>query len=434
MSLPQRIRRRTAGLLKARLPELKLHRVPEVRSRRGSKRWLLSTILRAVVVGLIAGCKGFGELEELTEMLSLPMRKLLGLPKRLPDTTARDVLVRLPDTTLRACLYRQVKAARRRKALEPLGLPFGVVAVDGKTTAICAWDDRYAQLQPHSEDNGAHGMVRTLSCTLVSGRAKVYLDAVPVPPATNETGAFPAALRSLRDAYGPRPPFSLVAADAAQCARSHDALICQEHGWHYLLRLKESQPTLWREAKRLIGPRHPPTLLAESHEVHPPYEEHRRLYLSSEMAGFDGWQHLQTVLRVDRERVHLDSGEVLHQGSRYFICSLPADALTPEQWLRLVRCYWAVENEGHNTLDTALCEDDRPWITHDPQGMVAVLLLRRIACNLLALYRCVTLRSEDNRMMPYKRLIRRFYTLLVAATAADLHGLRTPRRAAACRA
>ena len=113
--------------------------MPEVRGDRGKKRWALATLLRAVVIGLVAGCKGLGELEELTRMLSLPTRRMLGICRRLPDTTARDVIIKLPDTALRACLYSQVKAARRRKALAPVGLPFGVVAIDGKTTAIGAW-------------------------------------------------------------------------------------------------------------------------------------------------------------------------------------------------------------------------------------------------------------------------------------------------------
>ena len=73
------------------------------------------------------------------------------------------------------------------------------------------------------------------------------------------------------------------AADAAQCTRANDALICNEHGLHYLLRLKDSQPTLYAEATRLFSPRRRPVLATQSHEVRKPYEEHRRLYIS------DGW-------------------------------------------------------------------------------------------------------------------------------------------------
>jgi hypothetical protein len=429
MQLPQRLHRRTAGLLHARLPELKLHTVPEVRHRRGKRRWPLPTLLKAVLVGLVSGCKGFSEMEELTDEMSRSMRRMLGIPRRLPDTTARDVIVRLQDTALRPCLYAQVQAARRRKALAPEGLPFGVVAIDGKATAIDAWDERYSQRQRHSEDDGVHGIVRTLSCTLVSSRAKVYLDAVAVPPRTNETGAFPLALQSLRDAYGPRLPFQVVAADAAQCTRANDELVCEAHGLDYLFRLKDSQPTLYAEATRLIGPRHRTPPVAESHEVHKPYEEYRRLYVSSEIAGFDGWRNLRTVLRVVREQVQMNTGEVLHQGTRYFTSSLPAEALSPAQWMHLVRCYWAVENEGHNSLDTALAEDERPWITASPQGMVAVLLLRRMAYNLLALFRSVTLRSDENRLMPWGKLLRRMRTVMVSATEDTLAGLRDRKRA-----
>jgi len=56
--------------------------------------------------------------------------------------------------------------------------------------------------------------------------------------------------------------------------------------------------------------------------------------------------------------------------NRYTLSSLPATTLTPKQWLVLVRSHWAVENNGHHTLDTVFEEDKRPWIVKDPQGMV----------------------------------------------------------------
>jgi hypothetical protein len=51
--------------------------------------------------------------------------------------------------------------------------------------------------------------------------------------------------------------------------------------------------------------------------------------------------------------------------------------------LRVVRLHWGVENNGHNSFDTVFVEDDKPWIEDCPQGALAVLLLRRIAYNLL---------------------------------------------------
>ena len=127
--------RRMAGLLAVRLPELDLEAVPDPRAREG--RWSLGQILRATLVGLMAGCKSLWETEDLTDRLSSPMRRLLRVPRRLADTTMRDALCR-PQLVrgLRAALHRAVRAAWRRKALLPVGLPVGVVALDGKVTAL----------------------------------------------------------------------------------------------------------------------------------------------------------------------------------------------------------------------------------------------------------------------------------------------------------
>ena len=84
----------------------------------------------------MAGCRSLSEAEALTESLAPAMRRRLGLPRRLADTTARDALCRVPLDGLRAALHRAVRAAWRRKALAPVGLPFGVVAMDGKATAL----------------------------------------------------------------------------------------------------------------------------------------------------------------------------------------------------------------------------------------------------------------------------------------------------------
>jgi hypothetical protein len=102
------------------------------------------------------------------------------------------------------------------------------------------------------------------------------------------------------------------------------------------------------------------------------------------------------------------------EGCRYFVSSRSPELLTAEQWLYLVRAHWGVENQNHHTLDTAFAEDDRPWIVADAHGMLAVLLLRRIAPTLLALFRAVTLRSDENRATRWLVLLRWMRDALVA--------------------
>ncbi len=51
--------RRLAGLLAVRLPEVEPDAVPDPRAREG--RWELGQILRAALVGIMAGCKSLWE-------------------------------------------------------------------------------------------------------------------------------------------------------------------------------------------------------------------------------------------------------------------------------------------------------------------------------------------------------------------------------------
>lgn len=63
--------------------------MPDPRARKG--RWELAQILRATLVGLMSGCRGLWEAEQLTGSLAPVMRRRLGLSRPLADTTARDL-------------------------------------------------------------------------------------------------------------------------------------------------------------------------------------------------------------------------------------------------------------------------------------------------------------------------------------------------------
>ena len=146
----------------ARLPEAKLGEVADPRGKHG-RLWPLKTVLTAVVLGIATGCKSLLHTEALTNELSAAVCQRLGLSRRLPDTTMRQALVKVAPSQLRRALWAQVKAAFRRKALVPVGLPFGVMSVDGKSSTSPTSDGRYAQKQTHSEGGGSSGLVRTMT-------------------------------------------------------------------------------------------------------------------------------------------------------------------------------------------------------------------------------------------------------------------------------
>jgi predicted transposase YbfD/YdcC len=419
--------RRVFGVLAARLRDLVLEQVKDPRDRRGRQRTLRS-LLVAVLTGLVSGRKSLAETEELTANLPGPVRRSLGLSGRVPDTTMRDVVVALDPEELRQCLYRQVRAAHRRKQLPAEWLPFGVLAVDGKCTSTPHIDDRFAQrqtLKAGDEEVGVQGLTRTLTACLISSRAKVCVDAAPIPAETNEMGHFGAAFHRLVEQYGRSGLFEMVTLDAGFNSAENAQLI-HDAGYGYLMHLSDDRRDLTASAIRMLGHRGADQVAASTTDKVGSAVVVRRLWMA-EMTDVAGWPHLRRVLRVQSEKT---DGDKVTVQDRYYATNYGARALSKAQWLALVRSHWAVENNCHWVWDAVFKEDDRPWV-YDPQGMVVVMLMRRIAYNMLAVFRAVTLRGPKSRATPWPKLLRAVYRALIRATAEVLDGLRSRRKPAA---
>ena len=140
------------------------------------------------------------------------------------------------------------------------------------------------------------------------------------------------------------------------------------------------------------------------------------------------WRHTRTILKVvgetyeidpdTREKIRLKSTK-----TRFFVTSLAVSELTPEKWLQLVVMRWGVETV-HQVLDCAFEEDKHPWITSDANGALAVMLLRRLVYTVLTLFKSVTLRSEENREMPWRELLDQVRDTLEWADGKAIDGLR----------
>ncbi len=366
--------------------------------------------------------------EEVTDELTLPVRRKLGIGRRIPDTTLRDALSMLAPNDLRPALHASVRAARRRKALEPDGLPFGVVALDGEDTVVPACDDFFAQRQTHGDDAPLAGAVRTVTATLVSASARPVIDVTSIPASTNEMGIFERALDAVMATYGRSDLCRLVTYDAGACSKDN-AQAVRKHGLHYLFGLKASQPTLYNEAALWLGARQPEQADATTSDAHGDKTVVRRLYLGEATAAPEGWDHLRSVLRVEMETLDSNGTRTSYE-NRYFVSSLPRSRLTNAQWLLLVRRHWGVET-SRQILDVAFEEDGHPWIEQNPRATVVVMVLRRIAYTLLALWRGVTLRSNEQRTRPWRGVMRAIELAVIKATAGELAGLRRHRLAPA---
>jgi len=413
-----RMNRRLYAMLAKRLDEADLDGIPDGRGIQGQK-WGLGSLLRAVVGGMVAGKQSLAEVEMLSTYLTAPVRKLLRVRRRVPDTTLRDALLRIEPEHTRRALRSLVRAAQRRKALTTEGLPIGVVSFDGKHISLPSADDWYAQRQTAGEAGPLVGVVRTVTVTLTSSRARPIIEVVPIPAPTNEMGIFPAALAAFCDAYGGLELAKLVTYDAGACSAQNAAEV-RARGLHYLFGLKGTQQTLHAQARRWLGsrPAAAANAMTEDHDRGRPVV--RRLYLGEVTVAVAGWEHLRTVIRIETETI--DAMGTPQREDRYFVSSLPRCRLTEAQWLLVIRRHWGVET-AHQILDVALAEDDRPWIEANPRGALVVAILRRLAYTLLTLFRHVTQRSDERRDVPWKTLLGEIFLAFVTLSSESLGAL-----------
>lgn len=160
----------------------------------------------------------------------------------------------------------------------------------------------------------------------------------------------------------------------------------------YVLALKYTQPELHAEAERLLRPK-----TRNAPDAETPWEKvkgrkiQRRLYRTSEIAGYHGWSHLQQAWLVVQETQHPDGKFEIEE--RFFLTSLRPGRLTAAQCLRVVRGHWGIENDCFWSIDMQWREDCLPWCSRG-RGVEALGLLRLMAYNLLQLARKRHLRER----------------------------------------
>lgn len=411
MSRDNRLCGRLVAFLHKRLNQIDLNRVSDPRGKQG-RRWSLAVLLKSVIVGIVSGQKSLADLEDVTSSLSSYSRRIFGIQRRIPDTTLRDLLVRLDSRGLRQIIYAQVKQAVRRKSLAPDGFPCGIVAIDGKYVATSMGDSKLTQTHRES-GGGSHELLRTITSCLVSSKAKVCIDARPLSPATNEVAGFKQTVRDLLKAYG-RSLFEVITYDAGGYSESNGSFI-NDLGLGYVFGLKDHRKYMFRSAVYNLERLPAQEALAQSEDYIAGKLVIRQLWMTNKMRSDWDWPHLKHVLRVRSQVIVPKTSSLKSVEDRYFLTNIHEGRFTKAQWLELIRRHWQVENNCHNIWDRIYREDDRVWI-REPRGMLAVQMLRRLAFNLMALFRSVTQRSAEKRNTPWKTLIREIYKALLILT------------------
>lgn len=368
-------------------PGYRWDKVSDPRERRG-RRWKFKELLNALLFGQVSGCPTLRAVEGMSEDMGAFGRRYIS--RRAPDTTLWDLAGRLSSTELREQHIDQVKQSWRAKELRPMGLPCGVVSVDGKGLGALEDDAGGTAQKTHNGQGYEYFLARSLRAVLTSTEGRPCLDQMPIGPKTNEMGDFQKFFNRLIKSYGDNNDlFEIVTADAGLTSLTN-ANVVHAANKAYVLALKGPQQELLVEAQRLLGSLRKPEVETQRERYQGAWVR-RRIFRTNEIAGYHGWSHLRQVWRVE-QITQYDDGKVERQ-QRYFLTSLTKGRLSAEQSLLVVRGHWRIECDCFETLDLQWNEDSVPWFS---AGVAVEVLswLRLMAYNLLQLARRRNLRKK----------------------------------------
>src|SRR5215211_4553761 len=298
--------------------------LPDPRRDTRNKRHALTDILAIATRAVIGGAESWEAIAEYGRTKAAFFKRFLppdnGIPS--PDTFER-VFAKLAPGAFARAFGRWMASACEATGLVP-------IAVDGKSARA-------------AKRNTATGCLHVVTAWAAENR--LVLGAAAVPDGSNEVAAIPELLRTL-DLAG-----AIVTIDAAGC-HLENARIIREREGHYLLTVKDNQPTLRAAVEAnldraceadFIGVR------SDGHEsVEDGHGRHEERYVTvlSDPTGLPAeWPDVAAVVLVNRER---EVGGERAVTSHYYLASHDGTAADFGGW---VRGHWGIENGLHWVLD-----------------------------------------------------------------------------------
>jgi predicted transposase YbfD/YdcC len=327
-----------------------LGQVIDPRKRRGV-RHRLAVVLAIALAATLAGARSFAAIAEWATDAPTEVLTRLGVRRRPPsEATIRRLLTRLPadtlDTVIGTWMWLRASTISGRR----------IIAFDGKTL------------------RGARDATGNL-VHLLAGLCQhtgVVIGQVAVGAKTNEIPMLSGLLKVL-DIEG-----AVVTADAMHCQRE-TAQTIRERGGHYILTVKDNQPTLRKRVKALPWKDIP--VLAVSRE-HGHGRQDTRTLKATELASGIGFPGAAQVLRLTRTRTVRSTGKRTRE-TVYAITSLTVADAGAEQIAAWLRGHWTIENRLHWVRDVDY-DEDRSQI-RTGSGPQAMATLRNTAIGLLRL-------------------------------------------------
>ena len=255
--------------------------LPDPRRRTDNKLHRLTDILTIATCAVLGGAESWDAIAEYGRTKAPFLRRFLPLPNGIPsaDTFAR-VFAKLNPHAFSEAFGRWMASACEATGLIP-------IAIDGKSAR-------------RAKRNTATGCLTVVSAWATENR--LTLGQVSVPDGSNEIGVIPELLGAL-DLAG-----AVVTIDAAGC-QVENARIIREQGGHYLLAVKENQPSLYRAAEAVFADacaRDFVGVIEDGHAAeedgHGRHEERYATVVYGREGLPDVWPDVAAVVQVNRER------------------------------------------------------------------------------------------------------------------------------------
>lgn len=291
----------------------------------------LSDILLIVLLGTLADCHDFPEIEDYAKDKEAFLRAELGLELGggIPseDTLGRVVRFLKPSE-----LEKSLRSACQQ-VLETIDHQH--IRIDGK------------ELRGTIRQGKKHADVQVLSAWLTE--ESISFGQLQIAQKSNEITAIPELLNAL-DCQG-----GIITIDAIGCQKAIVQKIIDQQA-DYLIALKRNQGALYEQLSEY--------LLKNKAQL-PRYEqldkghnrgEKRTVYVTPRVACLEAaeeWTRLHTLILVESTRVVEGQQQT---STRFYISSLTDTC--PEVYARLIRGHWGIENGLHWHLDLTFREDD----------------------------------------------------------------------------
>ena len=318
----------------------------------------LDEIIILTMIAVVCGADDWVAVETYGEANEAWLKEFLELPNGIPSHDTLGRVFRMIDPT--------ELSTRLGRWLEALQEPVedDQVCVDGKTLRR-SLDSASGKAPLHVVNAWAAG-------------ARVFLGQLGVDGKENEIVAIPRLLKLLDLKK------RLVTLDAMGCQKEI-ARVVVEGGGHYLLRVKDNQPTLHAEMRTFFldaerdGFRLQKWSSYEETDGDHGRIEVRKTWACDDLSWFEDrakWANLcSVVVQRNRREAKGKVTESLH----IYICTRPAKDV--ERLAVAARRHWAIENELHWVLDMAFDEDwSRVRRDNAPLNLAAI---RRHAASIL---------------------------------------------------